>query len=334
MAKAPHIGFDIGTGELKIALCDGGSVKFLAEEAVPENLVREGRIVSFDAMADFVRECARKHRIYGRDCAVVLSAGQAFLRRLSLPAMTVDQLQVNLPYEFRDYLTQGKDQYFYDYAVNELRGGEEGAPEELDLTAAAVPKEVIRDYTEMFRRAGFKLRAAAPPECAYANLIAAHEARHPEAAGEEYCILDLGHAATRVHIFTGSRFEATRVIEYGSALVDQAIGDALNVDEYVARTYKEANHEGAQELEGPKGVYGSIAVEIMKAVNFYGFNNRESNLQNAYYCGGGARIPALLEAISHAVSLSLHRIDALMPGGAGEGALPALCAGAVGITQQ
>ncbi len=312
MAKS-IIGFDIGSGELKLALWDGALIRRVVREPLLDNLVREGRITSFEAMGDFIKECAKKHRVSGRDCAVVLPSGQAFLRRISLPAMSVEQLAVNLPYEFRDYLTMGKDQYFYDYAVNALVRGEDGAPAELDLTAAAVPKQTIGEYRDMFRRAGFKLRAAAPAECAYSALLRARAAASTDAAEKESCILDLGHAATRIHIFTGGRFEASRVIEYGSGTVDAAVADAMGVDEHVARTLKEADHEGVQALEGPRNIYAAIAVEIMKAINFYGFNNRESNLRDAYCCGGGTRIPLLMEAVDKAVDLEMHGIDTLLP---------------------
>lgn len=327
MAKT-KIGFDIGTGALKLVQWDGAQIRRAVSAPLPDNLVKEGRIVSYEAMADFIKEMARGNRVSGKDCAVVLPAGLAFLRRVSLPAMSVDQLAVNLPYEFRDYLTMGKDQYFYDYAVNELRRDEDGAPLELDLTAAAVPKAAIAEYRDMFRRAGFKLRTAVPAECAYANLLRFREGADSAGAAREYCILDLGHAATRIHIFTGSRFEATRVIDYGAGTVDLAIADTLSVDEHVARAYKEANHDGAQELEGPKNIYGTIATEMRKAVNFYHFNNRESDLQDAYCCGGGARIAALADAIGRAVDLTLHSAAALMPPAAGEEDLSSFAAAA------
>lgn len=312
MAKS-IVGFDIGSGQLKLVQWDGSVIRRAVSEPLLDNLVREGRIISYEAMADFIKETVRKHRLTGRDCAVVLPSGLAFLRRVVLPAMSVEQLAVNLPYEFRDYLTLGKDKYFYDYAVNALRTGDDGTPLELDLTAAAVAKETIGEYRNMFRRAGFKLRTALPVECALSNLLRRQPSPGEGEPEREYCILDLGHTSTHVHIFTGSRFEATRVIDYGAGTVDAAIADALGVDEHVARAYKETNHDGVQELEGPQNIYNAIATEIRKAANFYSFNNRDSRLQDAYCCGGGVRIPSLTDAIDRAVDLEMHDGRELMP---------------------
>ena len=329
MAKT-MLGFDIGICELKIAQWDGSTVRRAITAPVPDNLVKNGVIISYAAMADFIKETAKEHRLSGRDCAVILPASHAFLRRVTVPAMTEDQLRVNLPYEFRDFLTMGKDKYFYDYAVNSLDCGEDGTPKELDLTAAAVPKEVIEDYRTMFHRAGFRLRTAIPVECAYANLLRAHG----DTEGKEFSFLDLGHTAARLHIFTGTRFEATRVIDVGLSHVDEAIADAMGVDEHMARTYKHADHQGAQTLEPAVNVYNAIALDLRKAVNFYGFNNRESDLRDIWCCGGGVHIPALRETIGQSVDLDIHEISELLPPAASDAEHLNTCAAAIGAAIQ
>lgn len=324
------LGFDIGACELKLVQWDGSKVRRALTAPMPDNLVKNGVIISYPAMADFIKETARENRVSGRDCAVILPASHAFLRRITVPAMTEEQLRVNLPYEFRDFLTLGKDKYFYDYAVNSLDRDEEGTPKQLDLTAAAVPKEVIEDYRDMFRRAGFRLRTAIPVECAYANLLRAHG----DTEGKEFSFLDLGHTAARLHIFSGTRLEATRVIDIGLGSVDEAISDAMGVDEHVAHTYKHTDYQGAQTLEPAVNVYNAIALDFRKAVNFYGFNNRESNLQDAWCCGGGVHIAALLKTIGQSVELALHDVSELLPPAAQSAEELSVCAAAIGAAIQ
>ena len=324
------LGFDIGACELKIAQLDGSSVRRAVTALVPDNLVKNGVIVSYAAMADFIKETVRENRLSGRSCAVILPASHAFLRRITTPAMTEEQLQVNLPYEFRDFLTMSKDKYFYDYAVNELAYDEDGTPKQLDLTAAAVPKSVIEEYRDMFRRAGLRLRTAIPVECAYANLLRAQG----DISGKEFSFLDLGHTAARLHIFSGSRFEATRIIDIGLSSVDDAIADTMGVDEHVARTYKHANHQDVQTLEPSLNIYNAIALDVRKAVNFYGFNNRESDLRDIWCCGGGIYIPALQETIGQAVDLTLHDVKELLPPAANGIENLSVCAAAIGAAIQ
>jgi len=323
------IGFDIGACTLKLAKWDGAAVVSTLVVPMPDNLVKNGVIVSYSAMADFIKETVREHHFKGRNCAVILPAAHAFLRQVTLPAMTVEQLRVNLPYEFRDFLTMDKDKYFYDYAVYALLRDEDGTPQQLDLTAAAVPKEVIAEYREMFRQAGLRLRTAIPVECAYANLLRAHGAE-----GREFSLLDLGHTASRLYIYNETRFEAARVIDVGMISLDEAIADVMSVDQHIAQTYKVTNHQNVQTLEGAQSIYGSIALDTRKAVNFYGFNNRESNLQELWCSGGGVNIPALVEAIGQAVELSIHDVAELLPPAAEGVENLSVCAAAVGAAIQ
>lgn len=329
MAKTT-IGFDIGACEMKLAQWDGSTVRRTVTVPTPDNLVKNGVIVSYAAMSDFLKEAVKEHRIPGGSCAVILPSAHAFLRRMTMPAMTVEQLKYNLPYEFRDFLTMDKDKYFYDYAVNELKNDENGKPAELDLTAAAVPKEVIEEYRDMFRRAGFRLRTAIPVECAYSNLLRLKG----DTEGREFSFLDLGHTASRLHIFSGTRFEATRVIDIGLSAVDEAIADAMGVDTHIAQTYKVSNHQNVQTLDGSLSVFGAIALDTRKAVNFYGFNNRESDLQDIWCCGGGVHIPALMEAISQAVELRIHDGAELLPPAAKDADKLSACAAAIGAAIQ
>ncbi len=325
------IGFDIGACALKLAKWDGSAVRGTVIAPVPDNLVKNGVILSYAAMSDLIRETVRERRISGRECAVILPAGHAFLRQVTLPAMTADQLRVNLPYEFRDFLTMDKDKYFYDYAVNALKHGGESVPRQMTLTAAAVPKEVIGEYRDMFRRAGFRLRTAIPAECAYANLL---RTQAGGAEGREFSFLDLGHTASRLHIFTGTRFEATRVIDLGLSGLDDAISEAMGVDQHIAQTYKLSNHQDVQTLEGALAVYNAIALETRKAVNFYSFNNRDSDLRDLWCCGGGVHIPALLDAISQSVELTIHDAAELLPAAARGAEGLSACAAAIGAAIQ
>lgn len=323
-------GFDIGSGNLKIAQWDGTSVCRAETAEMPENLVKEGGIVSYAAMADFLKETARERKLSGRDCAVILPAGQTFLRRVTLPAMTVEQLEVNLPYEFRDYLTMSKEKYFYDYAVNGMTTAPDGTPTEMDLTAAAVPRELIGEYREMFRRAGFRLRTAIPVECAYANLLRAAGCDETVETG----ILDLGYTASRLYIYTGARFETSRIVEVGQRHLERTVADGMGVDEHLARVYLQTGRPETLETPDTAEIYNAIALDVRKAVNFYGFSNRNSNLRDIWCCGGGARIRPLVETVGRAVEMRIHDIRQCLPLAKAPAEDLDLCAAALGAAMQ
>ncbi|MDO4271201.1 MAG: pilus assembly protein PilM [Eubacteriales bacterium] len=333
-----YLGLDIGNSAVKMAVCGPDAVHRLAVAELPENMVSGGRILSPASMSEFLRDMRREHHVSCRDAAVILPEDVVFFRQLVVPAMTADQLAINLPYEFRDYISREKDLYFYDYAVVGRTDDENGAPEQFELLAAAVLKETIADYRDMLRRAGLRLRVALPQEMAWSNLLRAYEARHPLGEAEErereYCILDIGHTSTRLHLFHGRKIEMSKVIEHGCSLVDAAIAETRDIDEHVARTHKVTDHEGAQTLEASLSVYSAIAIEVMKALNFHSYEHRDNRLERVHYCGGGALLAPLIDTIAQAVHLPLAPIGELLPE-IGSGAEDVLsCAAAVGAAQQ
>lgn len=122
------LGVDIGANSIKLAQVSGGKAVKLAQAPLPENLIQDHRIISADALAQELWKLRKTERFSAKSCALVLPPETAFVRRISVPYMTVDQLRVNLPYEFHDYIQKDKDLYFYDYAVADVKTDEEGAP--------------------------------------------------------------------------------------------------------------------------------------------------------------------------------------------------------------
>ena len=305
-----YTGVDIGNASVKLAVCDDDVIKNIVVEALPEGLMAEGRLISFDAMADFIKGLVKRTGGIAKDAALALSSTDCLVRRLSVPAMTEKELELNLPYEFRDYIAQGKDRYYYDYAVLATHLDPEGVPEGMDLLAAATTKQTVDDYLEMFRRAGMRLRIA---NC---------------------CVIDFAHSGTKLHFFADGAYDVTRVIDIGGADIDRAIAAERGVDVHVANGYKLSDYDGVQQGAAAFDVYESIAVEIGRALNFYGFNNPDTNVEMAYCCGGGSSLQPLVNAVASHIDIDLRSISDIMPEASGDNDLRAQCPGAVGATMK
>ena len=65
------VGIDIGGSSVKLAYFAGSTLKKAAMAPLPDNMVADGRILSMDAMADFLRQAARDNGIPLTNAAVV-----------------------------------------------------------------------------------------------------------------------------------------------------------------------------------------------------------------------------------------------------------------------
>ncbi len=302
------IGFDIGAYTVHAAVNDGGISRIINAPA-PEGLVREGQILSFEAMSDFLKELRKSEKLRAKEAAMVLPASQCYCRRFTTAYMSAEQLKFNLPYEFRDFLTEEKDEFFYDYAVvNVVYDDETGEPRELDLMAAAVRKKLVEDLTTMFKRAGLKLAVLIPEELAYINLL-----RFGGDTDHCHCILDLGYGAARLYIFDGDRFENVRVMDFGCGSIIRAVAEHFGVDEHVAAAYVESDYNGCTRLPQCVDIYSAIAVEVTKAVNFYRFNSGGGEIAHVHLGGGGAKIDTLRDVLRQTLTLEAEDMSEFWP---------------------
>ena len=334
MAKT-ILGIDIGHDQLKLALVKGKRVLRVATADMPENLLRENRITSRESMADLLRTTMKQNRLHANHAAYVLPNEAVFIKNVEIPPMTVDQLVYNLPFEFNDYITGDRKEYVFDYAVvsdpepkkgeAEAKSAEAGdgegedaeAPEPtIELLAVGAHRSLLEDAQESLRKAGLRLVRTAPALCSYIDLIRA-QMEFLSGFGDEYGILDLGYQSIRMYMFKRDKHVATRVLEVGMSRLDDVLADAYGVDAHLAHTYLMSNYENCQDREECRNAYESIAVELMRAMNFYRFSNPNSVLSDLWLCGGGAVIKPLADEIGDMLDLQLHPATELVPGGDG-----------------
>ena len=327
------VSFDIGSAQVKLVWYAGSECRAAAAVPVPDGLVRTGEVVSMDAMADLLRQLAREHGLpRSAGAAVILPAAQVFTRITELPPMTEGQLTYNLPFEFKDYLTQEKSRYYFDYAVQALERGEDGNVSRMRLFACAALKSTIEDYRNMLNRAGFRLKLALPEEAAYTALVNDY-LRRSGTDGGDLCLADVGHTGIRLFILRGGDFVTRRVIDLGIQDLVRAIAHRQGVDEHIALAHLLSDYEGALSAPESLELYHRMAAEITKAVNFYNYNNRQQALRRVYLCGGGAAVEPLCSSIREVADLEVSPVSELLPPMHGVDA-PWLYARAVGCALQ
>lgn len=324
--KKINLTFDMGDSHIKIAKREKGKIIVHAIQ-MPENLIKEGLIQVPHMVSDFLKDLRLEYNLPKVECGMVVPDELVVCRNLTMPAMTIDQLKVNLPFEFTDYISDEPQKYVYDYAVKDLIYEEDGSLKEMNLTGVVMSKEAVDTYVNIFKNAGFSLRTIIPQEIAMTNVM-----RHAVEMGridaeKEYCIVNLGHRTTQVFVFHGEKLIVLRNIHLGSSVIDKVIAEHKNIDEFMARAYKNQNYKDILDEAYVREQYSRISLEIRKVINFYRFNNRSSELQDVYFIGGGSNLKGLPETISEMNELTYKSMRDLLPAEAEEKIdLSGLCA--------
>ncbi|MGI6089896.1 MAG: pilus assembly protein PilM [Saccharofermentanales bacterium] len=309
MAKN-YIGIEIGNGIA--TMYQGGNKGRILVSRLPENLVDGGEIISPNFLSQFLKKMKKEGRFSGKACALILPEYSTYFRSLEMPPISEKQLRLNLPYEFRDFVGNESINYNYDYAVEGYATDEDGKVTAISLLAAAASKTTIKEYEALLYRAGFRLKVALPREMALLNLVRKAIERGAR-SDRTFIIIDVGFASTRVYIFQGEDLKATKTIEMGCRDVDSVIADYYNIDVYLAASYRETDHEGILESDVCQAVYNRISLEVMKAINFFKYENQQSEFEDCFICGDCSDTEALVNNMLAYVQLNRANLDVILP---------------------
>lgn len=324
MSNRAVIGIDIGYDQLKLALVQNGRVMKTAIAQMPENLFKEGQFISADTMSSVIKEAMKESGMKASLAAVVLPNEHVYVKNVDVPMMTEEQLAYNLPFEFNDYITGEVDDYLFDYAVIE------SDEENLHLLAVGVERKIVEEIQVMLRKAGLKLGKTAPALCTYISLIRQQSEKLMQES-DEFGILDLGYHAITMYMYKQDKHIATREFDIGLSSLDDIIADKFGVEKHLAHTYLMSNFENCLESEECATFYDNIAVELMRAINFYQFSNQGSALNDVWICGGGAANEPLVKAIGDTLEAELHPASELVFDGDKIGQVNSLVQ-AIGVT--
>jgi type IV pilus assembly protein PilM len=308
--KKNVLGIEIGNSRLKIVEVNRGNVVRFQCYDLPDNMVQGGSVVSWDALVEVLRNCIHAGGFQAKLACLVLPESECYVKPLSMPPMTEAQLMVNLPYEYQDAINGEKDNYIFDYAMKGIINDENGNPVEMQLLGAMVHKDLIQKYTELFRKAGLKLIKAVPRPLALQVLAKYY---NPEFYKQDYAFLDLGNDMTIIDYFHNGVYDVNSTIDSGVRAIVQAVAETLHCDPHVAAGFLQTNKDDIIHNEALVNVYSTIAIEIMRGLNFYSFDNQDNTLEKVYYYGGGAWITPFLEEIAGDISLELLPISSLSP---------------------
>ena len=139
------LGIEIGHYRVKIAYMEHGELQtYVSERLETENQT------DMKVYAELIKDVLKENNIRCKNAVFVLRQDDTYVKRCSVPLMTVDQLKLNLPFEFHDYIGDELEQYQFDYGVIER------TEDQLDLIAACCRKDLCQQFLKLAKMAKLK----------------------------------------------------------------------------------------------------------------------------------------------------------------------------------
>lgn len=299
------LGISVNHGKVALTLFKAGQIVKTFWEEVPENIVYGSKILSKNLLAEFLKEKLSSNGIKVKKAAYVIADEDLFIKNISMPEMTDEQLRYNIPFEFNDYIHGEMKDYIFDFVKRE---GEDGkTPSQIRLLAYAVPVETLAGIDDMLSLAGLKLEKAIPETCAYEALLTSVKNEDDPKAGK--CFLDIGRRSIRMMIFKNGEYSLSHQIDVGEDHAIGVIADEMGIDMHLAETYLRSNHNECNKRTPVINAFKDISLEVLKGLNYYEMSDMTSRLGNVVLCGTGATTEPLVEILKERIDKNVVTMD-------------------------
>ena len=215
MAAKYAVGLDIGTSSIKVAHLKetGKGVQLLAFDTVmlPPDTIRDGVILHAPQLTQRVQDIFAINKIRQKQVAVSLSGHSVIIKKISLPEMTVAELEDSIQWEAEQYIPFDIKDVHVDFQIINPHAGQG----QMDVLLVAAKKAVIEEVAEVVRAA--KLEPVCVDVDAFA-LFNAFELNFPVPRDETVALINVGASTININVIAGGMTSFTRDITVGGIL--------------------------------------------------------------------------------------------------------------------
>lgn len=311
MAKKNNtIGLDIGSNTIKLVQVQttkqGVELENFAISKLEPEAIYEGGIRDTKLVIARVRELLTSHDLKTKNVALSIGGHSVIVKKISLPAMTDEELAESIKWEAEQYIPYDPDDVYLDHHVLKLRP-EQGL---MDVLLVAAKRDVVDQYVEVVREVGFKPVVIDTDCFAVQN---AFELNYGLPEDELVCLIHVGAENLNLNVISYGVTSFTRDLEMGGEAYTSEIIKQMGCTYQEAEAYKFGGM-GNQILPQaiPKiltSISENFASEINRSLEFHLATSGEERFHKIYLSGGAARLSSLAEEISRKSKAPVELID-------------------------
>ena len=293
------VGLDIGSHSLKLVELrqKGKSYELVTFgiQPLPSEAIVEGAIMDSSAVAEAIDTLFVNNNVKKTDIATSVSGGSVIIKKISLPAMSEDELAESIRWEAEQYIPFPIDEVNLDHKT--LRGSAaEGGM--MDIVLVAVKKDMIGFYANVITQAGKRPMVVDVDAFALQN---AFELNYKNDVGpnEVIALINVGASLINMNIIQGEISLFTRDISTGGNLYTETVQRELNLSRDHAENLKKGvpvdGIDPATANSIIQSVTEDLAVDVQRTFDFFKATSTEERIDRIYLAGGSAKAPGIVQ---------------------------------------
>ena len=291
------IGLDIGSASLKLAEIkssrSGYQLKNIGEAVLPPDSIVKKVVTNSDAVATTLSNLIRDLGIKNKNVVISISGHSVIIKKVTLPAMSKNELAESIPWELEQYLPQSVEDVNYDYQV--LPG--ETPEGNMDVLIVAAKKDVTSDYVSLVRSIGLNPVIVDVDVFALENM---YEINYQD-PNDVVALVNMGASVTNINILKDGISIFTRDITTGGSQFTEWIMKEQNIGFEEAEQAKQSltGDEIPFELERITNDYiDLITGEVKRTLDFFSSNFSQERISKIILSGGSSKVPNTPETLS------------------------------------
>jgi len=259
-----------------------------------------------------IREAIAKSGSKARYVAAAVSGHSVIVKKISVPAMTVEELEESIRWEAEQYIPFDVNEVNLDFEV--IQHGDAERPMEVLLVAAK--RDLIDDYVNLIGEAGLVPSVIDVAGFAVENAFEANYEPGPE---DVVAVINIGAQVTNINVVSAGVPAFTRDVSTGGNQYTAEIQRALSIGFDEAERIKigepsarESQDVVPQEVEqAMRSVTNNLVGEIARSLDFFSATAADTRIQRVVLAGGSARVPGIDTVFRERTGLSVEILNPL-----------------------
>lgn len=298
--KKKSVGLDVGSGFIKVAVIDHSGDEPEVERLVVHRLgadaIVEGEVMDPGLVAQTIDALFVDEGIQDRDVVASLGGRDLIIKPITMDRMKKADAREVIRWEAEQHVPFDMDDVLLDFEVTDPEA--EGL--QMSVLLVAAKRELIETKIALLEEANLHPRIIDVDAFALHNAL---EYNYPEAMRGISGLVSIGHETTTVNILEEGVPVLTRDLSFGTRrlsldlqrergmMADEA--EAVLRGENVDDRLRSFLYERAQE----------VGRGVERATAFLETQEVGSGLGKLYLCGGGVRVPGIVEALAERLSV-------------------------------
>jgi type IV pilus assembly protein PilM len=303
----PIVGLDIGSSSIKSVELkntkQGYELVSFGLEPLAQDTVVDGAIMDAPLVAGAIGTIFDRQEIKTRAVATAVSGHSVIVKRVSLPAMTDEELYDRIQSEASQHIPFDISDVNLDYQLLD------SAESQMDVLLVAVKKDKILNHTNVLAQAGKTPTVVDIDAFALQNC---YEVNYDPDPSQTVALLNIGASVMNINIVRGGAPLFTRDVSVGGNQYTDALQKELDLSYEDAERLKKGEAVAGVNEEHRGTILRSVSdiliLEIQKTFDFFRATASGENIQRIYLAGGTARVPGLVDLLREEFALPVEEL--------------------------